>query len=40
MNIWMIGESLMKQYYLKKTFYSNSNLEHITDPDYMYAKRA
>ena len=41
MNIWMIGKSLMKQNYLKKLpeFYSNLNLEDITDADHMHAKR-
>ena len=39
MNIWIIGEGLMRQHYLKKIFYSNSNLEDITDPNYMYERR-
>ena len=41
MNIWMIGKSLMKQNYLKRLpeFYSNLNLEDITDADHMQAKR-
>ena len=39
MNIWMIRKSLMKQHYLrKKEFYSNLNLEDITDANYIYAK--
>ena len=39
MNIWMIRKSLMKQHYLKKKeFYSNLNLEDITDANYIYAK--
>ena len=34
-NKWMIGESLIKQYYpkKKKEFHSNLNLEDITDAD-------
>ena len=36
----MIGKSLIKQHYLKKKeFYSNLNMEDITDADYMHAKR-
>ena len=36
----MIGKSLIKQNYLKKEeFYSNLNLEDITEAYYMHAKR-
>ena len=34
MNIWINGKSLKQDY-----FYSNLNLENITDADYMHAKR-
>ena len=39
MNIWMIGKSLMKHHYLKKEFYSNLNIEDVTNADYMHGKR-
>ena len=40
MNIWMIEKGLMKQNYLKKEeFYSNLNVENITEAYYMHAKR-
>ena len=33
----MIGKSLIKQHYLKKKeFYSNLNMEDITDADYIH----
>ena len=36
----MIGKSLMKQNYLKKKeFYSNLNMEEITDADYMHGEK-
>ena len=36
----MVGKSLMKQHYLKKKeFYSNLNMEDITDADYMHGKK-
>ena len=35
----MIRKSLMKHHFLKKNFYSNLNMEDITDANYMYAKR-
>ena len=38
MSTWMVGKSLMKHQYLKKKFYSNLNIEHITDADYIHAK--
>ena len=38
MSTWMVGKSLMKHQYLKKIFYSNLNIEHITDADYIHAK--
>ena len=35
MSAWMTGKRLMKQHYLKKrNFYSNLNMEYITDADY------
>ena len=37
---WMNGKSLIKQHFLKKEeFYSNLNMEDITDADYMPTKR-
>ena len=39
MSTWMNGKSLMKQHYQKKKFYSNLNIDNITDADYMHAKR-
>ena len=40
MSIWMNEESLMKHHCLKKKeFYSNLNLENITDADYLDTKR-
>ena len=40
MGTWMNGKRLMKQHYLKKKeFYSNLNVEDITDADYINAKR-
>ena len=37
---WMNGKSLIKQHFLKKEeFYSNLNMEDITDADYMHTKR-
>ena len=33
MNKSMIGKNSMKQHYLEKKFYSNLNVEHITDRD-------
>ena len=38
MNTWMAGKNLMKHYQIKKAFYSELNLEHITDKDYAYAQ--
>ena len=36
----MTEKSLIEKYYLKKkNFYSNLNIEDITDADYMHAKR-
>ena len=34
----MIWKSLMKHHCLKKEFYSNLNMENITDADYIHAK--
>ena len=41
MNIWTAGKNLMKLYYhsLKKDFYSNLNLEDISDEDYTHAQK-
>ena len=40
MNIWMIGKNSMKHHCLKKKdFYSNLNMENITDADYAHVKR-
>ena len=39
MSTWMIGKSLNKRYLKKEEFYSNLNMEDITDIDYMDAKR-
>ena len=39
MNIWMIGNNLMKHHYLKKIFYSHLNVDNITDADYAQSKR-
>ena len=40
MNIWITGRNLMKhQCQLKKYFYSELNLESITDKDYARAKK-
>ena len=33
-----VGESLINHHWLKKTIYSNFNMEHITDADYIHAK--
>ena len=35
----MIGKSLMKQYPEKGKFYSNLNMEEITEAGYMHGKR-
>ena len=41
MNTWMIEKGLMKQNYLKKEeFYSNSNVENITEAYYMQCKKS
>ena len=40
MNIWIAGKNLIKIYYhLKKDFYSNLNLEDISDEDYTHAQK-
>ena len=36
MNTWIAGIDLMRSYN-KKDFYSNLNIEHITDVDYRHA---
>ena len=37
MNTWIAGKDLMKHHYqIKNIFYSELNLEHITDKDYHY----
>ena len=39
MNTWIAGKDLMKHHYqIKKSFYSELNLEHITDEDYAHYK--
>ena len=35
----MNGKSLMKHHCLKKNFYSNLNMDDVTDADYMLVKR-
>ena len=37
MSIWMNGKNLVKHHCLKKTSYSKSNLNNITNSDYMHA---
>ena len=40
MTTWMNGKSLMKHHCLKKKkFYSNLNMEVITNSDYLHTKR-
>ena len=40
MKIWIIGKNLMKPHYcLKKCFYSNLNLGHISDEDYAHTQK-
>ena len=40
MSTWMTRKILIKKHYTKKEeFYSNLNMEHITDADYMHVKR-
>ena len=40
MNTWIAEKYLMKHHYqIKKTFYSELNLEDITDKDYAYAQK-
>ena len=37
MSIWIAGKDLMKLHYqIKKYFYSDLNLEDITDKDYLH----
>ena len=38
-NVWMNWKSLMKHCCLKKGFYSNRNMEVITDAGYNHAKK-
>ena len=38
MNIRMIGKDFMKQYCLKKNFYSHLNMDDINDADYAHSK--
>ena len=38
MNTWIVGRDLMKHCY-KEAFYSNLNMEDITDVDHRHAKR-
>ena len=40
MNTWIIGKDLMRHHYqYKKAFYSNLNMEDITDADYIHANK-
>ena len=39
MSIWIAGKELMKLVLLKKAFYSELNLEDITDKDYNQAQK-
>ena len=40
MNLWIHGKNLMKHHCWKKDdFYSNVNMDSITDVDYMHTKR-
>ena len=39
MSIWIAGKELMKLVPLKKAFYSELNLEDITDKDYVHAQK-
>ena len=40
MSIWIAGKELMKLHYqIKKYFYSELNLEDISDKDYLYAQK-
>ena len=40
MNTWIAGKDLMKHHYqIKKYFYSELNLEDITDKDYSHAQK-
>ena len=40
MNAWIAGKNLMKHYQqIKKTFYSELNLEDITDKDHAHAQK-
>ena len=39
MNTWIAAKDLMKHYQIKKTFYSELNLEDITDKDYVHAQK-
>ena len=39
MNTWIVGKHLMKHHFLTKTFYSNLNMEDITDLNHRHAIR-
>ena len=39
MNIWIAGEDLMRIQYTQRSFYSELNLENITDKDYEHVKK-
>ena len=40
MNTWIAGKDFMKHHYqIKKSFYSELNLEDITDKDYAHAQK-
>ena len=40
MNTWIAGKDFMKHHYqIKKSFYSELNLEDITDNDYAHAQK-
>ena len=40
MSIWVVGRDLMKHdYQIRKSFYSNLNMENIADADHKHVKR-
>ena len=38
-NIWIVGKDLIKHHSAKEAFYSNINMEDITDVDYRHGKK-